>query len=50
MLKECLYPSASDEILGGEKWGLGRTFVALRQVGPWTVGLLTNHIWSVEGD
>ena len=26
------------------------TFVALRQDGPWTYGLLTNHIWSVAGD
>lgn len=45
-----LLPTASDERLGGEKWGLGPTAVALKQVGPWTVGGLTNHIWSVAGD
>ena len=45
-----LLPSASDETLGGEKWGLGPTFVGLKQSGPWTVGLLTNHIWSVGGE
>lgn len=45
-----LYPSASDEVLGGEKWGLGPTAVALRQDGPWTYGVLTNHVWSVAGD
>ena len=45
-----LLPTASDETLGGEKWGLGPTFVVLKQTGPWTVGLLANHIWSVTGD
>ena len=45
-----LVPSASDEVLGGDKWGLGPTSVALKQMGPWTVGLLANHIWSVAGD
>lgn len=45
-----LLPSASDDMLGGEKWGLGPTGVALKQQGPWTVGLLANHIWSVAGD
>lgn len=44
-----LLPTASDEMLGGEKWGVGPTAVALKQVGPWTVGGLANHIWSVEG-
>ena len=45
-----LIPSATDEVLGGEKWGLGPTVVVLRQTGPWTVGFLGNHIWSVTGD
>lgn len=45
-----LLPSATDEMLGGKKWGLGPTGVALKQVGPWTVGMLANHIWSVAGD
>ena len=45
-----LLPSATDEVLGGEKWGLGPTGVVLKQHGPWTVGLLANHIWSVAGD
>lgn len=45
-----LFPSATDEMLGGKKWGLGPTGVVLKQVGPWTVGLLANHIWSVAGD
>jgi len=45
-----LLPTASDEMLGGRKWGLGPTAVALKQVGPWTIGGLANHIWSVDGD
>ena len=45
-----LYPSASDEMLGGEKWGAGPTVLALKQTGPWTCGLLANHIWSVAGE
>jgi hypothetical protein len=45
-----LLPTASDDSLGGEKWGLGPTAVALKQSGPWTVGGLANHIWSVAGE
>jgi hypothetical protein len=45
-----LLPTASDERLGGEKWGLGPTFVALKQDSGWTYGALTNHVWSVAGD
>jgi hypothetical protein len=29
-----LFPSASDEMLGGDKWGLGPTAGALKQQGP----------------
>ena len=39
-----LLPTASDEALGAEKSGLGPTAVALKQVGPWTIGGLANHI------
>jgi hypothetical protein len=45
-----LLPSATDEMLGREKWGLGPTAVALKQQGAWTVGMLANHIWSVAGN
>lgn len=44
-----LYPTATDEMLGGEKWGVGPTALALQQTGPWTYGLLVNHVWSVAG-
>jgi hypothetical protein len=45
-----LLPTATDELLGAQKWGLGPTFVALRQTGAWTYGGLANHIWSFAGD
>lgn len=45
-----LLPTATDDLLGTEKWGTGPTAVALKQSGPWTYGGLTNHIWSVAGD
>jgi hypothetical protein len=43
-------PTASKDILGSEKWGIGPTAVALKQEHGWTVGILANHIWSVAGD
>lgn len=45
-----LLPTASDDLLGGEKWGLGPTAVVLKQEHGWTYGALANHIWSVAGD
>ena len=26
------------------------TGVALREAGPWTAGMLANHLWSISGD
>ncbi|XDA99257.1 transporter [Sulfitobacter sp. LCG007] len=43
-------PTATEDTLGSEKWGIGPTAVALRQGGPWTYGVLANHLWSVAGD
>ncbi len=45
-----LYPTATNNLLGSEKWGAGPTAVALKQEGPWTYGALANHIWSYAGD
>lgn len=45
-----LIPTATDDFLGGKKWGAGPTAVALKQTGQWTVGFLGNHIWSFAGD
>jgi hypothetical protein len=45
-----LLPTAADELLGSKKWGLGPTVGAFHDSGPWTVGILANHIWSVAGN
>ena len=44
-----LYPSATENALGSEKWGAGPTAVMLKQDSGWTYGLLANHIWSFAG-
>ena len=44
-----LIPTGSDDLLSAKKWGAGPTGVALRQHGPWTYGMLANHIWSFAG-
>ncbi len=39
-------PTATDNALGADQWGLGPTGVVLVVEGPWTYGILANHIWS----
>ena len=43
-------PTASDDALGTGKLSVGPTLVLLKQSGPWTVGYLGSHVWSVGGD
>ena len=45
-----LLPTATDSMLGARKWGAGPTAVALTMRGPWTMGVLANHVWSYAGD
>ena len=45
-----LVPTATDDLLGTKKWGAGPTVVALTTPGPWTLGMLANHVWSYAGD
>jgi len=44
-----LIPTATNNALGSEKFGIGPSAVLLTQPGPWTIGLLFNHIWSTSG-
>ncbi|MGR4893114.1 hypothetical protein ACIPPQ_18940 [Sphingopyxis sp. LARHCG72] len=44
-----LLPTGTDHLLGDKKWGIGPTAVALKQSGPWTYGMLANHLWSFAG-
>ena len=43
-----LWPIGASGI-GSDKWAAGPTFVALRQSGPVTIGVLANHLWSYAG-
>jgi hypothetical protein len=45
-----LLPTATDDLLGSEKFGIGPTAVVLKQERGWTYGALVNHIWSVAGE
>ncbi|HET6552648.1 MAG TPA: transporter [Dyella sp.] len=42
-----LIPTATNDLLGTRRWGLGPTAVVLKQDHGWTYGFLFNHIWSV---
>jgi hypothetical protein len=43
------YPTATDNVLGTQKWGAGPTVVLLRQECGWTYGVLANQVWSFAG-
>jgi len=43
------FPTATDEVLGTGKFGLGPTIVVLTISGPWVAGVLLNNLWSVAG-
>jgi len=45
-----LVPTATDDLLGTGKFGIGPTVVLLTQLSGFTVGGLVNHIWSIAGD
>jgi len=45
-----LMPTATDSRLGAKKWGAGPAAVGLLLRGPWTMGMLANHVWSLAGD
>jgi hypothetical protein len=43
-------PTATEALLGAQKWGLGPTGLVLWQQHGWTYGGLVDHIWSFAGD
>jgi len=45
-----VFPTATDEKLGSEKWSAGPSAVALTIQGPWLYGALINNVWSFAGD
>ncbi len=44
-----LLPTATDDRLGSDKWGLGPSAVVLTMRGPWVLGALVSNLWSVGG-
>lgn len=44
-----LLPTATDKLLGADKWGVGPAGIVVAMLGSWTVGGLANHVWSVAG-
>jgi hypothetical protein len=45
-----LLPTATDPTLGQGKWGAGPSIVLLVQPKHWTIGVLSNNIWSFAGN
>jgi hypothetical protein len=45
-----VFPTASDDALGAEKYSAGPTAVVLTMQGPWVYGMLANHLWSYAGN
>ena len=43
------FPTATDEILGTEKWSAGISGVVLTMPGRWVFGALANNLWSYAG-
>ncbi len=44
-----LLPTATDDVLGSDKWGLGPSAVLLTMRGNWVIGSLFSNVWSVGG-
>jgi len=44
-----VFPSATDDVLGAEKWSAGPAVVALTMNGPWVYGALVTNNWSFAG-
>jgi hypothetical protein len=42
-------PTATSVYLGQGKWSMGPSVVVLTQPGHWTLGVLTNNVWSYAG-
>jgi hypothetical protein len=44
------FPTATDELLGSEKWSAGPSAVIIKQTGKWNFGVLYRHLWSFAGE
>jgi len=41
-------PTTTNPLLGSGQWGIGPTFVILKQHGPLTYGVLANQLWGID--
>jgi hypothetical protein len=44
-----LLPTATDDVLGSDKWGFGPSVVLLTMPGNWVMGSLFSNVWSFAG-
>ncbi len=44
-----LFPTATDNVLGADKWGLGPSAVLLTMPGNFVMGALVSNLWSYAG-
>jgi len=44
-----LLPTATDDVLGSDKWGIGPAVVVLTMPGNWVIGSLLSNVWSFAG-
>jgi len=44
-----LFPTATDDVLGADKWAAGASVVLLAMPGNWVVGSLFSNVWSFAG-
>ena len=43
-------PTATDEMIGTEKWSAGPAVAGIYMSGPWVVGAVIQNVWSFAGD
>ncbi len=44
-----LFPTATDDALGSDKWGAGPSVILLTMPGHWVIGSLLSNVWSFAG-
>ena len=45
-----MLPTATEDRFGSDQLSIGPTVGLLKRAGPWTIGALMNHTWSLQGD
>ncbi len=44
-----LLPTATDDVLGSDKWGAGLSTILVTMPGNWVMGILFSNVWSFGG-